>query len=306
MPKTTLSFYLHIIAVAVIVFAAGHFLTSSRTAGEGSPSAGDSSFASLARNDNKESVFDRVMRTGTIKCGYFVRPGFLQKDVNSGDLSGIAYDYVEELAKSLSLKVQWAEEIGGGDIATAFASGRIDAFCSAIWPTSARARAMDFVQSIAMTPLVAIVRADESRFSGDYDQLNNAQLKASYVDGTTMALMTQRRFDKAQSVSLPQLSALSEPLVEVAGGKADFALADSYVAHDYISKNPGKIKILNREHPVGFYPNALFIKQKEFQLKRMLDTATLELINTGVIDSIIKKYDKYPGTIVPVTQGPTS
>ncbi len=70
MPKTTLSFYLHIIAIAVIVVGLNNYL-SSRTPdrAEGSPSiiSGDSSSASgLARNDNKETVYDRVMRTGVI------------------------------------------------------------------------------------------------------------------------------------------------------------------------------------------------------------------------------------------------
>ncbi len=249
----------------------------------------------------KESVYDRVMRTKTIRCGYFIRPGFLMKDVNSGTLSGIAYDYVEGLAKSLSLKVAWAEEIGGGDIAAALASGRIDAYCSTIWPTSARARAIDFVLPIAMTPLVITVRADETRFAGDYSNLNDPQFKASYVDGTTMALMTTRRFDKVQPVSLPQLSALSEPLVEVAGGKADFALSDGYVAQDYMAKNPGRLAILNPAKPISFYPNALFVKQEEYKFKRMLDVATQELILTGVIDRVVKKYDQYPGSILPIS-----
>ena len=214
MPKTTLSFYLHIIAVAVIVFALGHFFYAHP---EERAAAGVSKDGA-----QKESVYDRVMRTKTIRCGYFIRPGFLMKDVNSGELSGIAHDYAEELAKSLSLKIEWAAEIGGGDIATALDGGRIDAFCSAVWPTSARARAMDFVAPIATTPLLILLRADDNRFAR-YDDLNDPKLKASYVDGTTMALVTMQRFDKVQAVSLPQLSALSEPLFELAGGKADFA-----------------------------------------------------------------------------------
>jgi ABC-type amino acid transport substrate-binding protein len=300
MPRTTLSFYLHIIAVAVVVFAVGNWL-SSRTPdrAEGSPSiiSGDSSAA--PRNDNRESVFDRVMRTKTIRCGYFIRAGFLMKDVNTGAFSGIAHDYVEELAKSLSLTVDWAEEIGSGDIATALQTGRVDAQCSVIWPTSARARAMDFVAPVALTPLVAVVRADETRFNGDYAQLNATQFSGAFVDGSTMGMVTQRNFANAKPHSLPQLSALTEPLVDVAGGKADFALSDSFLAHNFMAKNPGKLKILS-PNSLGVYTNALFIKQDEYKFKRMLDVATQELIQTGVIDRIIKKYDIYPGTILPI------
>lgn len=298
MPKTTLSFYLRVIAVAVLVFAVGNWL-SSRQGASALQSA--EALAKADRNDNRESVFDRVMRTKTIRCGYFIRAGFLMKDVNTGAFSGIAHDYVEELAKSLSLKVEWAEEIGLGDVAAALQSGRVDAQCSVVWPTSARARAMDFVSPIAITPMVTVVRADESRFTGDYAQLNDAQFSAAFVDGSTMALVTQRRFPNAKPHSLPQLTALSEALIEVAENKADFALADSYLAYDFIQKNPGKLKILSLQ-PLGVYTNALFIKQDEYKFKRMLDVATDELIMTGVIDRIIKKYDQYPGTILPVRQ----
>ena len=247
----------------------------------------------------QESVYDRVMRTKTIRCAYFVRAGFLMKDLNTGQFSGIAYDYAEALAKSLSLKIEWAEEIGLGDVPAALQSGRVDAQCSIIWPTSARARAMDFVTPVALTPLVAVVRVDDQRFDGSYAQLNDPQYKASAIDGSTMALVTGRTFSRAQQITLPQLSALSESLIEVAGGKADFALADSFLAHDFISKNPGKLKILNAD-PIGTYTNALFIKQDEYKFKRMLDVATQELILTGVIDRIIRKYDIYPGSILSV------
>ncbi|TAH36103.1 MAG: transporter substrate-binding domain-containing protein [Alphaproteobacteria bacterium] len=257
---------------------------------------------SQTKSAEKESVFDRVMRTKTIRCGYFIRPGFLMKDVNTGEFSGIAYDYAEEMAKSLSLNIEWAEEIGGGDVASSLQSNRIDAYCSTVWPTSARARAMDFVAPIALTPLIVMVRENETRFTGDYAQLNDPQYSASYIDGSTMALMTQRAFSRAQQHSLPQLTSLMEPVNDVANGKADFALSDSFIGHDYIAKNPGKIKILNAK-PVGMYTNALFIKQDEYKFKRMLDVATLELINTGVIEKIIKKYDKYDGTILPVPIG---
>ena len=101
----------------------------------------------------QESVYDRVIRTGTLRCGYFLYPPVLSKDPNSGEFSGIFYDYLSELGKALSLKVEWAEEIGLGDAPAALESGRIDAMCAGMFLTAQRARANDFVMPIYYLPM---------------------------------------------------------------------------------------------------------------------------------------------------------
>src|ERR1700722_20209029 len=60
----------------------------------------------------KESAYDRVMRTQTIRCGYVLRTPLLVKDPNTAQLSGLFYEYVENLGKALHLKIEWSEEMG--------------------------------------------------------------------------------------------------------------------------------------------------------------------------------------------------
>ena len=59
----------------------------------------------------KESVYDRVMRTGVIECGYFVEPPFTIRNEATGEFSGIAVDLIELIARDLNLKVEWKEQI---------------------------------------------------------------------------------------------------------------------------------------------------------------------------------------------------
>ena len=47
--------------------------------------------------DDKESAYERVIRTGIIRCGYFVWPPFLAIDPNTNKKSGIFFDIVEEI-----------------------------------------------------------------------------------------------------------------------------------------------------------------------------------------------------------------
>jgi ABC-type amino acid transport substrate-binding protein len=55
--------------------------------------------------DKKPSAYDRVIVSGTIHCGYFLWPPFIEKNVNTGKLSGLSYDLMEEIGKQLSLKI---------------------------------------------------------------------------------------------------------------------------------------------------------------------------------------------------------
>ena len=86
----------------------------------------DGRAAGIMGLDQPQTVYDRVMRTKTLRCGYHTWAPYLVKDANSGAMSGIYFDYVEKLAASLNLKVEWAEEVGYGDLITALNGGRID------------------------------------------------------------------------------------------------------------------------------------------------------------------------------------
>jgi hypothetical protein len=92
----------------------------------------------------KETAYERVMRTGELRCGYFSwKPAFI-KDPNTGEMSGIFHDYMEEIGRALKLKIVWAEEVALGEFPTAIAAGRIDAMCSSTFVTSERARVTRF------------------------------------------------------------------------------------------------------------------------------------------------------------------
>jgi Bacterial extracellular solute-binding proteins, family 3 len=61
-----------------------------------------------------KSVYSRVIESGKIRCGYIPYEPGLIKDPNTGKFSGIMHDTMEEIAKSLNLKVEWTEEVGWG------------------------------------------------------------------------------------------------------------------------------------------------------------------------------------------------
>lgn len=86
---------------------------------------------------HENEAFERVMRTQTIRCGYAAAPPLFIIDPSTRALSGIGHDIIEAVGKALSLKIEWAEEVGWATFPVALASGRIDMFCTGAWPSAA-------------------------------------------------------------------------------------------------------------------------------------------------------------------------
>lgn len=79
--------------------------------------------------DGTESAYERVMRTQTIRCGYVVYPPAVIQDPNTGALSGIIYDVMQEAGNLLGLEIEWAEEVGWANTVETIRTGRTDAIC---------------------------------------------------------------------------------------------------------------------------------------------------------------------------------
>lgn len=246
----------------------------------------------------KESAYDRVMRTGTIRCGYGVWEPILTKDPNTGKLGGIFYEYMEALGKALSLKVEWTEEVGWGEFPAALNAGRFDAMCAGIWPTASRAREADFTIPVYYQGIYAYSRKDDSRFDHHLEKINDESVTISVMDGEMSAIIAKTDFFKAKTFEVPALSSQSIILVNVAEKKADITFTDIAGAQGFMSKNPGKIKQVPSDTPLRVFGNTLAVELNEQKLRRMLDNATIELLNSGVIEKIVRKHEKFPGSLV--------
>jgi ABC-type amino acid transport substrate-binding protein len=58
-----------------------------------------------------------------------------------------------------------------------------------------------------------------------------------------------------------------------------------------------KLKIIPAARPLRMFGVAIAVPREQEGFRRMLDNATVELHQNGVIDKIIKKYEKHPNTL---------
>ena len=250
----------------------------------------------------KETAYERVMRTGVIRCGYFPYAPALIKDPNTGEFSGIFYDTIIEMGRRLNLEIKMAEEVGYGVIPEGFKTGRYDAFCNTVWPTPERSRAASFSMPLYYSPVIVMVRANEHRFSDNQELLNNVAIKFSIKDGDVSASYAESFFSQSSRISIPQLADTSQLLDDVAKGKSDAVINSLELFYQYLEKNPDSLKELSPGNPIQSSANTFMLPPNDYQLKMMFDVTLQDLHNTGFIEKTIRKYVQNPSTVYRVAK----
>jgi polar amino acid transport system substrate-binding protein len=249
----------------------------------------------------KETRFDQIKRTGVLRCGYYVWPPFIDKDLSTGKMKGLFPDIMEEIGKQLSLKIEWTTEIVHPQIPTDLASGRYDAVCGILFATPSRAREMDFTMPLLFHPAYLVARADDTRFDNNYEAANNPSIKFATLEGEYSSIAANEQFPKAQKVALPQNSNGSELLLNLANGKADLVITEKLTFLLYDKGNPGKLRIVAGP-PESVIAAGFPVPQNEPALKNVLDTTMLYLHNTGIIDKLFKKFETPDNKLFRMTQ----
>jgi polar amino acid transport system substrate-binding protein len=247
-----------------------------------------------AKSTTSGSVYNRVIAAGKIRCGYVVYPPGLIKDPKTGKFSGISYDAVEQAAKNLGLKVEWTEEVGWGAMIEGLQADRYDAICSPVWANTTRGKLVDFSIPLFYSGIGAYVRSGDTKFN-NLKALDDPNIKIATMDGEMSDIIAQAQFPKAQKVSLPQNSDVSQLLLNVSQNKADVTFVEPFFGAGFMKTNPGALKNVALQKPLRVFGNTMMFKRGETEFKQMMNAAFEELLNQGYIDELISKYEPFPG-----------
>jgi ABC-type amino acid transport substrate-binding protein len=250
----------------------------------------------------KESAYERIIRTGKIRAAYLTYPPALVKDTSSGKLSGTFYETLEQIAKNLELKLEWTEEVGWGAQIEGLEADRYDIVGSPVWANPTRGKLTTLSRPVYYSGIGVYVRSADDRFDGDLAKINSPDVRIATVDGETADQIARTQFPNAQRVTLPQLTDISQMLLEVASNKADVVFTEPYFVNEYLKSNPGKIKNVAAEKPIRVLGNCYMFKKNEVQLEEMLDVAIEDLQNRGFVDEVLKKYEPMPNTFYRVAE----
>ena len=241
--------------------------------------------------EKTESAYARVMRTQTLRCGYTLYAPMLSKDPNTGEMSGIAADVINAVAKSLDLKVEWTAEFGFATAVSDMEAGRFDLACIGYWRLPLEAKRLTYTQPFLYSQMNPYVRADDMRFDGDYKKINDPSVRIISADGQMSSTVARTEFPKAQLYELPNMTSISQQMEEVASGKADIVMDEPAAAEDYMVRNPDKLRKVEAPYPLRVFQDTFALKMGENDLKTMLDSALIDIIENGEMDKILQKYD---------------
>lgn len=251
---------------------------------------------------DKETAYDRVLRTGTIRCGYGTADPWLIIDTKTGQMTGFLKDIMEEIAKNLSLKLEWPEETGWANMPTSIATGRVDMSCSTLWIDPARGRQVAYTRPIFYNAIYVYARESDAKFNKSTN-LNSPDVKIVIQDGDASEALAKRHFPNATFISLPSTASSAEFYENVVTGKADILFSESIAVKKYNDSRQDKEKLrrIPGSEPLTVYASAFAVNIKDHAMKEMIDAAVLYLLDNGFMDDAITRFNKqYPDAVIPI------
>jgi ABC-type amino acid transport substrate-binding protein len=241
--------------------------------------------------DKKETAFDRVMRTGVLRCGYATWPPNVMKDPNTGKVSGIIPELVEYAAKSVNLKVDWVQEVSWATYREDLKNGRYDAMCAGAWAVKEGANLVAYTRPLFYNPVYAYVRVEDTRFDNGLDILNDPQYKLAGVDGGMSSVIAVNDFPKAKLNDFPQMSEPSTVLMDVMYGKSDITFIEGSLFMEFEKYNPNKLRPVSWTPYRSFATPLMATSIEDIRLATMFDTIVGEMQLHGIVDRVLKKYE---------------
>ncbi|MCP5404894.1 MAG: amino acid ABC transporter substrate-binding protein [Pseudomonadaceae bacterium] len=236
----------------------------------------------------RESAYERVMRTGVLRCGYASIPPALVVEPNTGEISGLDYEVVTALAAKLGLSVEWVEETGFGMTPLGLNGGKFDMFCTGNWIDSRKAKQVFATLPYYYNPVMVLVRVDDHRFDEDFRRINDESVVVAGIDNDPTIHIAEEDYPKAKLHVLPDIVSFAEAVEAMLAGKADVMFMPYWSGMDYMEKTPGKVRVIE-DKPVRSFPMG-FELPRDSELKYMLDVAMRELIVSGEVKALLKNY----------------
>jgi len=144
------------------------------------------------------------------------------------------------------------------------------------------------------------VRGDDKRFDNNLSAINNSKISIATIDGEGGEVIRNEDFPYAKIYSMPQDTPLSMLLESVGDKKADVTFANPLMAMPYLLAKPGSIKRVTSQNPIRAYAHALAFGKGEQEMISTFNVVLDEMLNSGVIDQILDRYEKIPHSFVRV------
>lgn len=243
----------------------------------------------------RETAFERIQRTGTIRCGYYVFPPMTVRDPNTNQLSGFAVDLMNDFASRVGLKVEWTEEFTFASWVSGMQARRFDMACTPMWPDATMRKVVAFSKPMFYAGISPLVRVDDARFRNDLARLNAPDVTFLTQDGNSTDQLTRVLFPKAKIYALAANADGAQYYQSILAKKADAVLTDRNALHSYTQTNGNVVRLVAPDKPVKLQTFALAVNREEMPFKDFIDGVIDDMILDGAMDRLLRKWEAEPG-----------
>jgi len=218
-----------------VALVAALVLSACASGGSGSstgtiPATGDGPVVSV-----QDPTFDRVAQIkerGTLRVGMTLqfKPQMYRDDNN--EPAGYDVELVKLLAADLGVELE-ISDLEFPALIPGMLAGQFDLISVGLVNRPARAELMGFTR--AYVPYRQVVVVNDARGFTSVDQLNNANVTFTALEGSTAANRVGNTFPNAKLEERDQSAAF----LEVASGRADAIVVEEYLALGFIASNRG-------------------------------------------------------------------
>lgn len=249
----------------------------------------------------EETALERVVKSGTLQCGYAVQPPYLMKDPNTNAMYGLWYELTEKIAALNNLKVVWVTTTTAATLVADLRAKKFDVFCGG-WPIGG-GKVLGLTASIPVHygALGLYGRADDQRLTGKADFLTSADLKLAVRADTPMEQRQQLEFSTARVVTIPADAPDAQVLDAVLDNKADVALMEQIVAVPYLQANPAKLKVVAfPTHVPAAIGRGFALLPEDAALRDALNVGIQSILGSDYLEQELQKYAHIPGMLLTV------
>lgn len=247
----------------------------------------------------RQSTYERVMLTKTLRCGYFIWPPHFDIDLKTGQAHGVYHDIIQELGHTLGLKIEWAEEYSLGTQVEALKSNKIDALCAdGPWTRSALPY-LDYSEPYYFVPGFIYGLKSNPRLKPGMDlrSFNSPDFRLTSLDGDGSEEFTRLYFPTISRLSIPSTAPPSLLLENILSGKADIMWNDPLTIAGYPPEKQAQLVNINPSKPVGVFPFVISVAKNNDGLLRMLNQGIDVMTQSGSLEKMIQSYRFPAGSV---------
>lgn len=250
------------------------------------------------RSDNttstqtSKSILDTVRETRKVRVGYAAFAPYVEKNLQTGELSGYSVDVMKEIADQMDVEIEWVETTWQTFVAD-IKTDKFDILVGPLYLSIPRVMEIDYsVPTGYFSGVAGLVKKEENRFTKPED-LNKEGVVISVPQGWTAHEYSGKYLTKATIKPFKEEVA-SLAIADMVSGKSDIALVDGPTAQQYLEQNPNQnVKGLFIENPPLVAPGGFGFKKGDYQWAAFIDKSIELLRANGTLKKIAEKYHLY-------------